>query len=118
MRRTSSMRRRIFRVIIGVPLALIVIGAAAALSFPVTRHVMSAFWNLPDKLPALAANSQMHYEPGAEAYARDVAALLPDAIARVEPGHGRRFAPPVTLGVYATPEAYAAANGTGSVVPM
>jgi hypothetical protein len=60
----------------------------------------------------------VHYQPGAEDFARDVAALLPDAITRVEAVHGRRFAHPVTVGAYATPEAYAAANGQGSDVPM
>jgi hypothetical protein len=52
----------------------------------------------------------VHYQPGAEDFARDAAALLPGAIARAEAVHGRRFACPVTVGVYATPEAYAAAN--------
>jgi hypothetical protein len=73
---------------------------------------------MPDHLPALAANSQVHYQPAAEDFARDVAALLPDAIARVEAVHGRGFAHPVIVGVYATPEAYAAANGLGSAVPV
>ena len=112
------MRRRILWVIVGVPLALIVIGGGAALSIPAARHLISGLWNLPDRLPAFAANSQVHYEPGAEDYARDVAALLPDAIRRVEVAQGRRFAHPVTLGVYATPEAYAAANGQGSDLPV
>ena len=69
-------------------------------------------------MPALPANSQVHYQPGAEDFARDVAALLPDAIAQVEAVHGRRFAHPVIVGAYATPEAYAAANGLGSAVPV
>src|SRR5215475_12469545 len=112
------MRRRIIWVIIGVPLALIVIGAGAALSLPTVRHIVWGLWNLPDRLPALLDNSQVHYQPGAEDFARDVAALLPDAISRVEAVHGRRFAHPVTVGAYATPEAYAAANGLGSDVPM
>jgi hypothetical protein len=112
------MRRRIFWVIIGVPLALIVIGGGAALSLPTVRHLISGLWNLPDRLPAFSANSQVHYQPGAEDYARDVAALLPDAIKVVEAVHGRRFAHPVTVGAYATPEAYAAANGWGSDVPV
>jgi hypothetical protein len=60
----------------------------------------------------------VHYQPGAEDFARDVAALYPDAIARVEAVHGRRFAHPVRVGAYATPEAYAAANGQGSDVPV
>ena len=112
------MRRRILWVIIGVPLALIVIGAGAALSMPAVRHVITGYLNLPDRLPALADNGLVHYEPGAEDYARDVAALLPQAIARVEAVHGRPFAHPVTVGAYMTPEAFAAANGLGSNVPV
>jgi hypothetical protein len=112
------MRRRILWVIIGVPLALIVMGAGAALSVPAVRHMISGLWNLPDRLPALPNNRQVHYQPGAEDFARDVAVLLPDAITRVEAVHGRRFAYPVTVGAYATPEAYAAANGIGSDVPV
>jgi hypothetical protein len=37
----------------------------------------SRFWNLPDHLPVLPENAQIHFEPGAEAHAREVAALLP-----------------------------------------
>jgi hypothetical protein len=112
------MRRRILRVIIGVTLALIVMGAGAALSVPAVRHMISGLWNLPDRLPALPDNSQVHYQPGAEDFARDVAALLPDATTRIEAEHGRRFAHPVTVGAYATPETYAAANGQGSEIPV
>ena len=112
------MRRRIFWIIIGVPLALIVFGAGAALSLPTVRHIISGLWNIPDRLPALPDNSQVHYQPGAEDYAREIATLLPDAIKRVEAVHGRRFAHPVTVGAYATPEAYAVANGQGSDVPV
>jgi hypothetical protein len=112
------MRRRIVWLIIGAPLALIVMSAGAAFSVPAVRHMISGLWNLPDRLPALPGNSQVHYQPGAEDFARDVAALLPDAITRVEAVHGRRFAHPVTVGAYATPDAYAAANGLGSDVPV
>ena len=73
---------------------------------------------MPDRLPALPENSQVHYEPGAEDYAHDVSALLPGAIARIEAAQGRPFAHPVTIGVYATPEAYVAANGIGSMQPV
>jgi hypothetical protein len=111
------MRRRIFWVVIAVPLALIVIGGGAAVSLPTVRHLISGLWNLPDRLPALPDNSQVHYEPGAEDFARDIAALLPDAITRVETAHGRRFAHAVTVGAYATPEAFVAANGLGSDAP-
>jgi hypothetical protein len=69
-------------------------------------------------MPALSANPQLHYEPGAEGFARDVAGLLPDAMARVEAVQGRPFAHPVIIGVYATPEAYKAANGLGSMGPV
>jgi hypothetical protein len=102
---SCSVRRRIFCLVIAAPLALIVIGAAAAVSLPAVRHIVTGLWYLPDRLPALPDNGQVHYQPGAEDFARDVAALLPDAIARVEAVHGRRFAYPVTVGVYATPEA-------------
>ena len=112
------MLRRIILIIIGVPMALVVIGAGTALSFPVTRHLVSGWWNLPDRLPALSDNSLVHYEPGAENSAREVAALLPAAIARVEAAQGLPFAYPVTLGVYATMDAYLAANGTGSPAPV
>jgi hypothetical protein len=112
------MRRHIVWMIIGAPLALIVIGSGAALSLPTVRHFISGLWNLPDRLPALPDDSRVHYQPGAEDFARDTAALLPDAIKQVEAAHGRRFAHPVTVGVYATPEAYAAANGLGSDIPV
>ena len=60
------MRRRVLWLIVGVPLALLVAGAGTALSLPWVRHVISGFWNLPDRLPALADNAQVHYQPGAE----------------------------------------------------
>ena len=112
------MRRRLVWLIVGVPLGLIVIGAGAALAVPTARHVISGLLNMPDRMPALSSNDRVHYQPGAEDLARDVAALLPDAIARVEAVHGRRFARPATVGVYATPDAYAAANGLGSAAPI
>jgi hypothetical protein len=112
------MRRRIFLAVIGIPLALIGIGAGAALAVPRSRHIISGLLNTSDRMPALSANGQVHYQPGAEDFARDVAALLPDAMVRVEAVHGRRFEHPVIVGVYATPEAYAAANGEGSTVPV
>jgi hypothetical protein len=108
------MCRRIFWIMFGVPLALITVAAGTAAALPAARHIASAWWNLPDRLPSLAGNSQVHFEPGAEDYAHDVSALLPPAIARIEAAHGRSFANPVTVGVYATREAYAAANATGS----
>jgi hypothetical protein len=111
-------RRSIVRIMVGVPLALISVAVGTAAAFPAARHFVSALWNLPDRLPSLAENSQVHFESGAEDYAHDVSALLPGAIARVEAAHGRPFAHPVAVGTYATPAAYAAANGVGSIVPV
>jgi hypothetical protein len=109
------MRRRIFwMTLAGVPLALITLAAGTAVAFPAARHIASALWNLPDRLPALAENGQVHFEPGAEDYAQRVSMLLPAAIAQIEAAQGRRFEHPVPVGVYATPEAYAAANASGS----
>jgi hypothetical protein len=108
------MRRRFIWIIVAVPLALITLAAGTAAALPAARHIVSAWWNTPDRLPALPENSQIHFESGAEDYARDVAALLPAAIAEVVAMQGRPFAHPVTVGVYATPEAYAAANASGS----
>jgi len=111
------MRRRIVWVIVGVPLALIGVAAGAAAAFPTVRHIVSGLLNTPDRLPALAENSQVHYQPGADDYAHAVSALLPAAIARIETAHGRPFAHPVPVGVYATPEAFATANGRGATQP-
>jgi hypothetical protein len=109
------MRHRIFwTIIVGVPLALLTVAAGTAVALPAARHLASAWWNVPDRMPALADNGLVHFEPGAEDYAREVSALLPAAIARVEAVQGRPFAHPVTVGVYATPEAFAAANATGN----
>jgi hypothetical protein len=112
------MHRRVIWVLIAVPLTLMVICGGAAFSMPTVRHLLSGWWNLPDRLPALTGNGQVHYESGAEKFAGDVAALLSDATARVEAAHGRPFAHPATVGVYATMEAFAAANGLGSTIPV
>jgi hypothetical protein len=113
------MRRRVFWMITaGVPLALITVAAGTAVAFPAARHIASALWNSPERLPALSENSQVHFEAGADDYARDVAALLPAAMTRIEAAHGRPFAHPVTVGVYATPEAYVAANAIGTMQPV
>jgi hypothetical protein len=113
-----TMHRRIVWIAVAVPLASITVAAGAAAALPAVRHLASALWNVPDRLPALAENSAVHYQPGAEDFARRVSALLPAAIARIEAAHGRPFAHPVTVGVYATLESFAAANGTGSPQPV
>ncbi|HEU0060400.1 MAG TPA: hypothetical protein VFR19_11020 [Hyphomicrobiaceae bacterium] len=112
------MRRRIIWLIVGAPLALVGVAAGATAAVPTLRHIASGLWNVPDRLPALPDNRQVHYQQGAEDYARVVAALLPSAMARIEAVHGRHFAYPVPVGVYVTPEAYEAANGQGSSRPV
>jgi hypothetical protein len=112
------MRRRIIRLIIGAPLALIGVAAGATAAVPTLRHIASGLWNVPDRLPALPDNSQVHYQQGADDYARVVSGMLPSAIARIEAVHGRPFAHPAPVGVYATPDAYEAANGLGSSRPV
>jgi hypothetical protein len=110
-----AMRNRTFWLIIfGVPLALITVAAGTATALPAVRHLASGLWNVPDRLPALPENGQIHFESGAEDYAREISALLPAALAQVEAAQGRPFAHPVTVGVYATPEKYAAANFSGN----
>lgn len=94
-------------------MGFVLFAAVSAAAVPTVRHVASGWWNSPERLAALPENPQVHYEDGAFEYARAVAGLLPAAIARVEAIHGRRFAHPVTVGVYVSPEAFVAANGLG-----
>src|SRR5262245_45730565 len=103
------MRRVAVWLLVGAPLTLIAVAAGAVAAVPTIRHMASGLWNVPDRLPALPDSKLVHFQSGAEEYARDVATLLPGAITRIETVHGRRFAHAVTVGVYATPEAYAAA---------
>jgi hypothetical protein len=93
--------------------ALVLLVAVSAASVPHVRELASGWWHNPETLAGLPENRQVRYEDGALDRARVVAALLPDAIAQVEAVQGRPFAHPVTIGVYRTPEAFAAANGTG-----
>jgi hypothetical protein len=96
--------------------ATIVLGllvAVSAASVPRVRHIASGWWNNPEALAGLPENRQVRYEEGALDRARIVAGLLPAAIAHVEAVQGRRFRHRIFIGVYATPESYAAANGTG-----
>ena len=113
-----TMRRSIMWLTIGTPLALVAVAAGATAAVPTLRHIASGLLNTPDRLPALPDNRQVHYQHGADDYARVVSAMLPSAIARIEAAHGRPFAHPVPVGVYATPDAYEAANGLGSSRPV
>lgn len=50
---------------------------------------ISAAFHDPRALRVLGQDSRIHYEPGAEAYAREVERILPYAMAKVEALHGR-----------------------------
>ena len=108
-----AMRHPISKTIAATTMAFVLLAAVSAAAVPTVRHIASGWWNNPEKLVALPENPQVHYESGASEQARTVARLLPTAIARVEAIHGRRFAHPVVVGVYVTPEAFVAANGLG-----
>jgi len=90
---------------------LVLLVAVAGASVPQVRHLATGWWNSPEALAGLPENRQIRYEQGALDRARLVAQMLPAAIARVEAVQGRPFAHPVTIGVYSTPQAYAAAHG-------
>ena len=108
------MRHPIAKTAAATPVVLVLLMAISAAAVPQVRYVASGWWNVPDRLAALPDLAQVHYEEGAIDRARIVADLLPAAVARVEAVHGRPFAHPTTIGVYRTPDAYAAANGSGS----
>jgi hypothetical protein len=106
--------RRLISWVIATAVAFVILAGAGAAMVPTVHHLVSAWWNDPEAMSALPDSPRVHYEEGAIDYARAVAALLPAAIARIEDMQGRRFAQPVTIGVYASPTAYAATNATGS----
>jgi hypothetical protein len=106
-------RRSISTVIAIAAVASVLVGGIAAVAAPAVRPIVSGWWNSPEGLTALPENPQVHYEQGAIEQARSVAAALPNAIARVEAIQGRGFGRPVTIGVYISPQAFAAANGSG-----
>jgi hypothetical protein len=94
--------------------AVLLLVAISTAAVPTVRHIASGWWwHNPETLAALPENPQVHYEAGGADRARTIAEMLPVALAGVEAIHGRRFARPITVGVYVSPEAFAAANGTG-----
>jgi hypothetical protein len=107
------MRYLIAKTIAATAIALTLIVSVSAATVPTAHYSASGVWRNPDLLAALPENPEVHYEPGGAEYAHAVAALLPATIARIESVHGRRFARPVTVGVYVSQEAFAAGNGLG-----
>lgn len=94
-------------------IALVIAVTLAVAIKPSLRHAVGALLNDPANLPALIGDARVHYEPRALACAKAVAALAPGAVARVEAAHGRQFAQAPVVGVYASYENYARANGMG-----
>lgn len=97
----------------GFGLAFIAAAALALALRPDLRLAARVAWNDPRLLPAFADDARIRYEPQARACAAETAALLPAAIAQIEAAHGRTFAQPPTVGVYASYENYGSANGMG-----
>jgi hypothetical protein len=108
-----AMRHVIAKISSVAAVVLILVAAVSAAAVPQVRHIASGWWNNPEALAGLPENRQVRYEEGALDRARIVAGLLPAATAHVEAVQGRPFRHRVFIGVYVTPEAYAAANGTG-----
>ncbi len=108
------MRYPIARTIAATALGFLLLAVVSAAAVPAVRHMASTLWSNPKGLAALPENPHVHYEDGASEYARAVAAILPTATARVEAIHGRRFAYPVTIGIYVSREAFLAANPLAS----
>jgi hypothetical protein len=107
------MQYLIAKTIAAMAITLMLLVGVSAATAPEARHIASGVWNSPDRMAASPENPQVHYEPGGAEYAHAVAALLPATIARVQSVHGRPFAYPITVGVYVSPEAFAAGNGLG-----
>jgi hypothetical protein len=95
---------------------LLLLGAAALVALALRANLRAALlaeFHDPTRLPALAADPRVHFEPAARACAARVAAVLPAAMAQIETIHGLPFAKPPVIGVYASFESYARANGLG-----
>ncbi|MGJ0506692.1 MAG: hypothetical protein ACR652_06045 [Methylocystis sp.] len=99
-------------------LKLVVSALAAALVAalaiqPELRAALIAQINDPAALPTLPEDARVHFEAQARARAEAAAAALPAAVAKIEAEHGRPFARPPVVAVFADDAAYARANGLG-----
>jgi hypothetical protein len=106
------MRRSILLIGLAGTLALSV-GALGAIG-PV-RRLAWALLHSADRLPALAADPRVHFEPGAEDLARAIAEILPQAVAAVEAAQGRPFKS-LAIYAFATVDAFAT-YGAGTARP-
>ena len=91
--------------------ALVTAGCIAVAAVPMLRHYLVALFNDPSDLPVLENDERVHFEPEARACALEVATVLPAALARVEAAQERPFAHSPMIGVYASYQNYARANG-------
>ena len=94
------------------PFALAAV-CAALVANPAARRAVDARLNDPAGLPTLARDSRIHYQPAVIGCAREVAAVLPGAMERVQSRQGRPFVRQPIVGVYASFGDYARANGLG-----
>ncbi len=102
---------RLIRIAAVSTLALVAASCVAVAAIPMLRHYLVALFNDPKDLPALEGDGRVHFEAEARACALEVAALLPAVMARIEAAQGRPFVQSPTIGVYASYENYARANG-------
>lgn len=110
------MTRALKTAVLAVGAFLLVAGITAS-AMPQLLYTAAAWWYDPGTFPSLDEDPRIHYEPGAEAYARAVAAIMPQAVKRVETAQGRPFAAPITVTVFATQATYRQWNGLGSYKP-
>jgi len=76
----------------------------------VTRTAISSLRSTDHFVP-LETDKRVLYEPSAEAFAEQMAELLPQAIEQVESGHYRPFVKPVAIHVCASQESYEKLTG-------
>jgi hypothetical protein len=90
-RQAGLMAHRYRRLLLGAILTLLVaIGSLLGGVGPLRRMAWAAL-HAPDRLPTLAEDPRIRYEPGAENLARSIAAGLPGAVATIERVQGRPF---------------------------
>ena len=95
-------------------LTLLALGATLLLAFPRARA--SLRWK-PGFQP-LAVDSRIFFEPGALPMAQRFAALLPDAISRVEEAHGQPFRSRFRVYVCSSHESFTRHLGLRQIVPV
>ncbi len=95
--------------IVGVGLMLLM-GYQAVVSLSKRLSPLSLFAD-PTALPSVLSDERVHFQPGGEDCARDVAALMGETTARVVEAQGRPFAKEPIVVVYTSYGDYGRANG-------